>query len=100
MVTKKCLECPKSFISKPSSNRKYCSRGCYGKVTSKRQVGENNPFYKTGLGSSNFYNVWRGMLKRCNNKKHKSYKRYGGRGIKVLWKSFEDFKDDMYKSYL
>lgn len=26
--------------------------------------------------------------------------RYGGRGIKCLWTSFEEFRDDMYESYL
>lgn len=31
----------------------------------------------------NFYSVWNNMLDRCNNVKHKDYKNYGGRGIKV-----------------
>ena len=37
---------------------------------------------------------------RCENPNGHKYPRYGGRGIKNLWKSFEEFRDDMYKSYL
>jgi hypothetical protein len=31
--------------------------------------------------------VWRGMLRRCENPKHKHWKHYGGSGIKV-WANF------------
>ena len=44
------------------------------------------------------YNTWSGMKQRCNYKKHKDYKYYGGRGIKVCprWSnSFELFVLDM-----
>ena len=37
---------------------------------------------------------------RCNNPKNHKYPRYGGRGIKFLWNSFEEFRDDMHESYL
>lgn len=29
------------------------------------------------------YDVWKGMKARCNNKNHKSYSRYGGKGVRV-----------------
>lgn len=29
------------------------------------------------------YNIWKGMIARCQNPKHKSYPDYGGRGISV-----------------
>jgi hypothetical protein len=29
------------------------------------------------------YNVWSGMRRRCYNRKHEGYHRYGGRGIKI-----------------
>src|SRR3990167_4739861 len=113
MVTKKCIECKNEFKSKLSANRKFCSQRCYFKEFGNKQLGINNPNYqhgylqagkknqnyKHGLHGSSFYNVWRSMLKRCNNKNHKSYKRYGGRGIKILWSSFEDFAQDMYQDY-
>jgi hypothetical protein len=41
------------------------------------------------------YSVWAQMKARCNNPKHPSFKNYGGRGIKVLWDSFESFYQDM-----
>ena len=39
------------------------------------------------------------MYLRCNNSKHPRYNDWGKRGIKVLWKSFEEFMEDMYMSY-
>lgn len=48
--------------------------------------------------SRNSYSVWNGMRSRCSNKKLKSYKYYGARGIKVCerWESsFENFYKDM-----
>jgi hypothetical protein len=52
-----------------------------------------------GLSRSSFYRRFVALKKRCENIKDKDYKHYGGRGIKCLWKSFEDFRDDMYESY-
>lgn len=46
------------------------------------------------------YSRFRDIKKRCNNKNCKSYRNYGARGIRCLWKSFGDFRDDMYESYL
>lgn len=49
-------------------------------------------------GESPEYSAWASMKKRCLNPKHKAYKNYGGRGIKVCarWlNSFEDFIKDM-----
>lgn len=43
------------------------------------------------------YYSWRCMKQRCNDLKHKSYSRYGGRGIKVCerWDDFTNFLADM-----
>lgn len=43
------------------------------------------------------YYVWLGMLRRCYDPKHHSYKDYGGRGIKVRarWHDLEAFMEDM-----
>ena len=41
------------------------------------------------------YSRWRSMKNRCRNEKHRAYRRYGGRGIKVCdeWaRSFHEFK--------
>ena len=43
------------------------------------------------------YHVWYNMLRRCNNKSHPKYPRYGGRGITVCkeWSEFGNFYRDM-----
>lgn len=86
------------------------SCGCYCKEVSKSdgrralmskiQMGKNNSSYKHGSVRTPFYNIYRGIYQRCNDKNYHSYKNYGGRGIKLEWKSFIIFKKDMYKSYL
>lgn len=52
------------------------------------------------MSRTRFYKIWRAILYRTTNKNATSYKIYGGRGIKCLWESFEEFRDDMYQSYL
>ena len=41
-------------------------------------------------------------MARCYYKKSVNFYRYGGRGIKVCksWQKYENFKSDMYPSYL
>lgn len=51
------------------------------------------------MRKTRFYIIWRGILARCNDKNSINYPRYGGRGIKCLWKSFEEFRDDMFQAY-
>ena len=41
-----------------------------------------------------------GMVARCNNTDFIRYKLYSGRGIKCLWTSYKEFKNDMYESYM
>jgi hypothetical protein len=51
-----------------------------------------------GYGIHRAYGIWRGMIDRCTNPKHKAFKDYGGRGIRVCdrWQaSFDDFLADM-----
>lgn len=52
-----------------------------------------------GMTKTRFYNIWLGVKNRCTNENEPAYKNYGGRGIKCLWSSFEEFKNDMYQSY-
>lgn len=54
---------------------------------------------KHGQSGTRFYQIWCAMKQRCEYPKHNRFKNYGGRGIKILWKSFEDFRDDMYESF-
>lgn len=54
-----------------------------------------------GLSSTPLYHVWSTMLARCQNRRNKAYKHYGGRGIAVCdrWLSFNNFYDDMSAGY-
>lgn len=46
------------------------------------------------------YRTYATIRDRCYCKSHRSFRWYGGRGIKCLWKSFEEFNNDMLGSYL
>lgn len=51
-----------------------------------------------GKSGSEGYQVWQAMKDRCNNPRNKSYKYYGGRGIRVCdrWlESYANFLADM-----
>lgn len=48
---------------------------------------------KYGYGLSRIAYIWRSMISRCNNPRNKSYKNYGGRGIKVC----EEWVSDIEK---
>lgn len=76
-----------------SGHTKSC--GC---IKSKRFIKMN---YTHGLASSPLYKVWADMIQRTTNPKNKSFKYYGGRGIKVCkkWNIFISFYEDMYPTY-
>lgn len=54
-----------------------------------------------GMKGARFYNIWKGIKKRCYELNCKDYKNYGGRGILVSdsWLNFINFRDDMLESY-
>lgn len=66
-----------------------------GKLTSGQTKSCGCLTLKHGLWKSRLYNIWRGMLKRCNLKSSKDYERYGGRGINV----YNEWKDDFKAFY-
>lgn len=45
------------------------------------------------------YNIFHCLKQRCENPKNKDYKHYGGRGIRVEWKDFSEFVDDMFSTH-
>jgi hypothetical protein len=49
-----------------------------------------------------FYRMYRGIINRTRNPNTKSFADYGARGIKLCerWFEFENFRDDMYESYI
>lgn len=86
----------------PSANLRDGRTKSCGCMSSKNFIGQRSiihGFSRKGHPNS-FYNRFMTIKARCNNSKSHKYYLYGARGINCLWKSFEEFKDDMYKSYL
>lgn len=52
-----------------------------------------------GMTGKRIYGIYNHIVQRCNDKNSPSYKDYGGRGIKCLWKSFKEFYADMKDGY-
>ncbi len=69
-----------------SGNTKSC--GCLRKDKISSVSKKHGESHKSRL-----YHVWVGMRQRCNDKNHKSYCNYGGRGITVCkeWDQFSSF---------
>lgn len=78
-----------------SGKTKSC--GCYRKKTAS-VLGKSCITH--GLTKTRFHKIWNSMQGRCNRVSDKAYKNYGERGVKILWKSFLEFRDDMYENYL
>jgi len=92
----------KVTINKRSVIRKNTrSCGCYNLEILKRG-GRYNNNYRHGMKNSAFYQVWLNMKTRIQYPCSNSYKNYGARGITICsrWMKFENFRDDMHKSYL
>lgn len=85
----KCLLCgnTKQVLGKDLARGKVKSCGCLVRSIN-------------GQSKTRLYSIWTAMTNRCQNKMHKAYNRYGGRGITCIWQTFEEFKHDMYDSYL
>ena len=72
---------------------KTISCGCHKKEMA-RKLGKSTKTH--GMTQTRLYHIWRGSRDRCQNKRSKDYKNYGGRGITICaeWeKSFESFYD-------
>ena len=79
--------CAIEGVKLTSGHTKSC--GCYNKDSTKER------FSTHGMTNTRLYNIWKGMLRRCNLTTEKGYKHYGGRGIRVCeeWYEFEKFRD-------
>ena len=89
MIRWNCLcDCGNTTVTRGTSLRNGHTKSC-GCI-----AGE-----KHGLTNHRLYSTYRGMISRCNNPKDRSYDNYGGRGIRVLFSSLEDFINKMDTSY-
>lgn len=90
-----CKECNGEFVTFQSQmikGRQFCCKKCVGSYTKKHS---NSTQY------GRFFHIYSGIRNRCNvSMKDKDYIVYQRNGIKCLWKTFDEFKDNMYESYL
>jgi hypothetical protein len=73
------------------------SCGCLGSKDRINTLATKHGETAKGIQTSE-YMIYHGMIQRCYNHKHISYKNYGGRGIKVCKRwldSFENFLKDV-----
>jgi hypothetical protein len=62
------------------------SCGCSHREMTRKQLTTH------GLCKTRLHHIWAGIIARCCNENHKSYKNYGGRGIRVCEERRKDFK--------
>lgn len=79
-----------------SGNTKSC--GCLRRILSSERMSFRQRTH--GESKTYFYKRWWHIRVRCLYEWDKDYKNYGGRGIKCEWTNYEDFKKDMYVSFL
>lgn len=76
------------------------SCGCYHKEMASQAGVKRIKHGATRKGKHHpLYGIWRGMKFRCENPNAEQFPNYGGRGIRVLWNSYEDFSSDMAPTY-
>ena len=89
-----CMNCGKEILvpgCRLRGNRTQKSCGCLTKkILSEAQT-------RHGMTDSPTWRSWKSMMDRCFLKTHKSYARYGGRGVLPCeeWSVFENFYRDM-----
>jgi hypothetical protein len=88
-MIKICKICGKEFNKPRKPKQITCSRSCRTKM-----IKTTHGFSKKPL-----YVVWNRIQAVCYNPIDTRYPRYGGRGVKCEWKSFEEFKNDVCESY-
>lgn len=91
----KC-DCGNDIVTKISSLIYWWTRSC-GCLRKERMISMHHTHW---MANTIFYSKWTWIKTRCFNKNEKSYNYYWWRWIKCLWKNFEEFRDDMYESYL
>lgn len=89
-----CWFCWNVFESRFNCVKKWHTKSCW----CNKYSGLSNR--KHSMCWTKFYDTYMNIISRCNNPKSKFYYRYWWRWIICLWGGFEEFKDDMYESYL
>ena len=77
-----------------------------GRTTTKRKADVTRDKVKScnecnghRMSNTRFYRIWKAMNTRVNNPNYFQYKYWGGKGVRILWNNFNEFKEDMYEEY-
>lgn len=83
-------------------NRHYRTKDSYKECLEYYQKNGVKPRANYKIKNNRLYIKWSSIKDRCYNSKCKSYKNYGGRGIKVCerWQVYENFEKDLLESFL
>jgi hypothetical protein len=107
---KNCKECWKKVKNRNISwkcrkcltpERRYCY--CWKRIKTNNmswKCRNHSKMITHWLSSTTFYVTFTSLRNRCNNEKNQNYKYYWWRWIKCERKSFSEYKDDMYESWL
>lgn len=90
MAMFKC-RCGSNFIASINNIKTGHTKSC-GCMSSRHRTGDENNYYKHGLGSDPLLYRWCDIKKRCYNKNFKYYDYYGGRGIIMFTEWINNFK--------
>lgn len=101
---KKCKQCGiTKKITEFNKNGRFIKNQCKKCTykTGKLWI-KNNPLviYSIRNKDMGLRSKYSSMRNRCTNLNTNNSKNYGDRGIKCEWKSYKDFRDDMYESFL
>ena len=79
-------------VSGDLRNGKTQSCGCFRREVCRETGRKNGPHVRThGMSGTPEHKAYRDAKGRCNNPSRPNYRNYGGRGIKFLFTSFEQF---------
>lgn len=81
---------------------KIVSCGCYRVEQHAKASSLAHTTHGLRASQPRFYNIWKGMVRRCTNPKMQNYPYYGGRGIQICddWMDISNFATDMLDGYL
>ena len=87
----RCLECGNEYEKRLDDLRQHKTKMC-------KSCNNKKTWTKHGLANHPIYHVFKDMHTRCEYDKHKSYEKYGGRGIKVC-QEWEDTEEGLINFY-
>lgn len=90
-----CGENVFKVVAKVALRHSIVSCGCFARELA--VVNGRKRMTKHGMHRAPEYAIWQAMRQRCSNPKHKEWRLYGERGVRVCkrWARFEAFYEDM-----